>query len=142
MHLLAGDVVRIDDGEVAVDLEQTPGDIVFLSSADSEIAALAAAAPETGATFRFANLMRLAHPLSVDLYIEKTLSAARLVVVRMMGGAGYWTYGLDRLRALSRGGGPRLAVVPGEDGWEGGLEPYSTLPAADCRLLWRCLAEG
>ena len=60
--------------------------------------------------------------MSVDLYIEKTVAHAKLVVVRMMGGAGYWPYGLDRLRALARGGGPRLIVVPGDDHWDAGLE--------------------
>ncbi len=45
--------------------------------------------------------MRLSHPMSVDLYLDKTVTAAKLVVVRMMGGAGYWTYGLERLRALA-----------------------------------------
>ena len=48
MHLLAGETGRIDDGEVAVDLDQPPGDIVILSAADSELAALAAAAARRG----------------------------------------------------------------------------------------------
>ena len=48
MHLLAGETGRIDDGEVAVDLAQPPGDIVILSAADSELAALAAAVARRG----------------------------------------------------------------------------------------------
>ena len=43
MHLLATQPGTIDDGAAAVDLGQTPGDIVVLSAADSEIAGLAAA---------------------------------------------------------------------------------------------------
>ena len=86
--------------------------------------------------------MRLAHPLSVDLYLEKTLRRAKLVVVRMMGGVGYWPYGLERLRALARGGGPRLVVVPGEDRWDDALEACSTVPADERRRLWRYLVEG
>ena len=145
MHLLTGDVGRIEDGDAAVDLAQSPGDIVVLSSADSELALLAAVASERreGAPpLRLANLMRLAHPLSVDLYVEKTLAGARLVVVRLMGGVGYWPYGLERLRELSRGGGPRLVVVPGEDRWDPGLEAWSTVAVADSRRLWRCLVAG
>ncbi|MEJ0012978.1 MAG: cobaltochelatase subunit CobN [Bauldia sp.] len=139
MHLLAGEAARIDDGDAAVDLAQPPGDIVFLSAADSELAALAAQArPEV----RFANLGRLSHPMSVDLYLEKTVASARLVVVRMMGGAGYWRYGLERLRALARAGGPMLLVMPGEDRWDAALEPYATAPVEQCRLLWRYLVEG
>jgi len=145
MHLLAGDVGRIEDGEAAVDLDQSPGDIVVLSSADSELALLAEVAKEMGEgapTLRLANLMRLAHPLSVDLYVEKTLAGAKLIVVRLMGGVGYWPYGLERLRELSRGGRLRLVVVPGEDRWDPGLEAWSTAPVADSRRLWRCLVAG
>jgi cobaltochelatase CobN len=145
MHLLAGDVGRIEDGDAAVDLGQSPGDMIVLSAADSELALLAGVAGErtNGApSLRLANLMRLAHPLSVDLYVEKTLAGAKLVVVRLMGGVGYWPYGLERLRELSRAGGPLLVVVPGEDCWDPGLESWSTVPVADGRRLWRCLVAG
>src|SRR3990167_8740269 len=93
-------------------------------------------------SFRVANLGRLSHPLSVDLYVDKTLAKSKLVVVRMMGGAGYWTYGLDQLRALARGGGPMLVVVSGEERWDDALEAYSTIPAEPARFLWRYLVEG
>ena len=43
MHLLATEPGTIADGTEAVDLVQTPGDIVVLASADTEIALLAAA---------------------------------------------------------------------------------------------------
>jgi cobaltochelatase CobN len=145
MHLLAADAKRIDDGEGAVELGQSPGDIVFLSMADTELAGLAAAArrlPRGGPVFRLANPARLTHPLSVDLYVERTLRHARLVVVRMMGGVGYWTHGLEALRALARAGGPRLVVVPGDDRWDAALEDYSTEPAEVCRTFWRYCAEG
>ena len=42
MHLLAAAPGRIDDGASAIDLGQSPADIVVLSAADSEIALLAA----------------------------------------------------------------------------------------------------
>ncbi len=141
MHLLAGDAGRIDDGDGAVDLGQAPGDIVFLSSADSELAALAALSGAT-VSVRTANLMRLSHPLSVDLYLEKTIAGSRLVVVRMMGGTGYWPYGLDSLRAFARRSGLKLAVIPGDDRWDAALPAYSTIADEDCRALWRYFAEG
>ena len=43
MHLLAATPGTIADGTEAIDLGQTPGDIVFLSAADTELAALSAA---------------------------------------------------------------------------------------------------
>ncbi len=145
MHLVAGETERIDDGSAAVDLDQSPGDIVLISAADSELAAFAAAARRAGAgpSLRLANLMRLGHPYSVDLYFEKTLSKAKLVVLRLIGSAGYWPYGLEALRALSRGGGPKLIVVPGGDErWDPALEAYCTVPIEDCRTFWQAAVAG
>ncbi|MCB1501804.1 MAG: cobaltochelatase subunit CobN [Bauldia sp.] len=144
MHLLAGEVGAIDAADAAIDLDQTPGDIVVLSAADTELTllALAAGGLARSPAVRLCNLMRLSHPMSIDLYVDKTLAQAKLVVIRMMGGAGYWTYGLDRVRALARAGGPRVVVVSGDDRWDAGLEAYSTEPAETCRRLWRYLVEG
>jgi hypothetical protein len=43
MHLLAAQPGTVADGSAAVDLGQSPGDIVVLSAADTELACLAAA---------------------------------------------------------------------------------------------------
>ena len=43
MHLLAAIPGTVSDGAAAIDLGQTPGDIVVLSAADSDLACLAAA---------------------------------------------------------------------------------------------------
>ena len=40
MHLLAAQPGEIVDGSEAVDLGQSPGDIVFISAADTELACL------------------------------------------------------------------------------------------------------
>src|SRR5262249_36970827 len=72
MHLLAAQPGTIVDGSAAVDLGQTPGDIVVLTAADSELASLAAARSRLGADFprvRLANLLHLGHNMSVDLYV-------------------------------------------------------------------------
>src|SRR3546814_7777422 len=68
MHLLQATPGSISDGSEAIDLGQDPGDIVFLSAADSELAALAAAQREVGASLGeaapslpLANLMQLGH---------------------------------------------------------------------------------
>src|SRR3546814_10976529 len=50
MHLLQATPGSISDGSEAIDLGQDPGDIVFLSAAASELAALAAAQREVGAS--------------------------------------------------------------------------------------------
>jgi len=91
MHLLAATPGAIDDGQEPVDLGQSPADIVFLSAADTELAALSAARAEMAAppTLRLANLTHLQHPMSVDLHLDDCASKSRLVVARVQGGVGY-----------------------------------------------------
>ena len=64
MHLLAATPGVVSDGSEAVDLGQTPGDIVVLSAADTELAALAAAqerAGTDGLSMRLGNFLQLKH---------------------------------------------------------------------------------
>ena len=135
MHLLATEPGIIADGSAAVDLAQTPGDIVVLASADTEIALLAAAQARRRAedpaapSLRLAPVMRLGHNFSVDLYME-VVAQARLVVARLLGGSGYWPYGVERLAETCRAHGIPLALLPGDDKPDAELARLSTLPAA------------
>src|SRR5688500_5518161 len=147
MHLLVTEPGIIADGSAAADLAQTPGDIVVLASADTEIALLAAAqarrrmeAP-TAPSLRLAPVMRLGHNFSVDLYME-VVAQARLVVARLLGGSGYWPYGVERLVETCRAHQIPLALLPGDDKPDAELADLSSLPPAACRRLWRYLAEG
>src|SRR3954454_18368476 len=147
MHLLATEPGIISDGLEAVDLAQAPGDIVVLASADTEIALLAAAQArrriedERAPSLRLAPVMRLGHNFSVDLYIE-TVTQARLVIARLLGGSAYWPYGVERLVEICRERSIPLAFLPGDDKSDPELAEVSTLPPDSCRRLWRYLAEG
>ncbi len=147
MHLLATTPGTIADGSAAVDLAQTPGDIVVLSSADTEIALLAAAQRRRRAQdpatphLRLAPILRLGHNFSVDLYME-TVARARLVVARLLGGSAYWPYGLERLVETCRAHGIPLALVPGDDRPDPELAQLSTSAPEQVHRLWRYLAEG
>ena len=121
MHLLAARPGAVADGSEAVDLGQSPGDLVVLSAADTELACLAAARarlPEHGfPSLRLASLLHLGHNMSVDLYVENTLARARfevLVPEELLDGA-YVIAVLDEMRcevmseamAAGRFGNPR-----------------------------------
>ncbi|MGI9407765.1 MAG: cobaltochelatase subunit CobN, partial [Hyphomicrobiaceae bacterium] len=145
MHLLTAQAGGIEDGSQPVDLAQTPGDIVVLTSADTEIAGLAAAKARLGDTVpsvRLANLLQLTNNFSVDLYIEQTLSQAKLIVVRVLGGPGYWQYGLDELSRLARGRDIKLAVISGAAYQDANMQSYATLDQETCDRLWTYLVEG
>lgn len=146
MHLLAAKPGAIADGGQAVDLKQSPADIVMLSAADSELACLAAAharISEAGfPSLRLASLLTLGHPLSVDLYLEKTLSQARLIVVRVLGGYPYWSYGIEQVARVCAERGIGLAVLAGDDQPDPELASFSTLPTEACHRLWQYLVHG
>ncbi len=166
MHLLAAQPGGIVDGSAAVDLGQSPADMVVLTAADSEIACLAAAQRmltegegeraaggdgsalgRPGATLRLANLLQLGHNMSVDLYIESVIApeagnGARLVIVRLLGGRGYWPYGVDQLAAVCRARGIALALLPGDDQPDAELSGLSNVPVEALHRLWQYFVHG
>jgi cobaltochelatase CobN len=144
MHLLLAQKGTISDGEEAIDLGQSPGDILFLSAADSELAAIAAAygEGEHGYSLRLASLMSLKHPMSVDAYIERTARHAKLIIVRALGGASYFHYALEALHACAARQGALIAVLPGDSKPDAGLTPFSNVPLDDLNALWSYLIEG
>ncbi len=145
MHLLAAKPGTISDGSTAVDLGQTPGEIVILSSADTELACLSAAQSRLGEgapSLRLANLLQLGHNLSVDLYLDQVIQHARLVILRLLGGTRYWPYGLEQIAGLCRERGIAFAALPGDDRPDPELAAASTLPVEATNRLWRYCVEG
>src|SRR5579863_7299794 len=105
MHLLSTSSTALDDLLEPIDLRQSPGDIAILSFADSDLAAIAAAwALERDAlpSVRLAHLRDLRHPMSVDLWIDRVGSYAKVIVARLLGGLDWWKYGIERLTVLAR----------------------------------------
>ncbi len=145
MHLLSTSSTNLDEIVEAVDLGQTPGDIVVLSFADSDLTGLAAAwqaEREILPSVRLAHLRDLRHPMSVDLWIDRVGAHAKVIAVRLLGGLDWWKYGIDRLSALARERGIALAVLPGEDSDDDRLAAASTLPRDELDALLRFFREG
>ncbi len=145
MHLLLSQKGTIADEGEALDLGQTIGEIAVFSTADTEIASLAAARARRGDDknfLRLVNFLSLKHPLSIDQWIDKTGRFAKLIIVRALGGESYWPYGLEALHAAAVNHKIMLAVLPGDDKPDAGLARFCTLPAQHCEALWRYLVEG
>ncbi len=144
MHLLAATPGAIDDGTDPVDLGQTPAEIVFLSAADTELAALSQARVELNArpSLRLASLNHLRHPMSIDLHIENCASKSRLVVARVLGGLGYWRYGAEQYASRLEEAGVPFALLPGDDRPDPELRALCTVSDRDCDALWSYLVEG
>ncbi len=144
MHLLPLAQGTLDAEPAAIDLAQTPADVVVLSFSDGDLVALAGAVEGVAGlpSLRVAGLKSLQHPFSVDLYVEKVAARAQLVLVRILGGLDYWRYGLEELGAAARRHGFHLAAVPGCEQIDPRLDALSTLPKDDLRRLWRYFREG
>ena len=143
MHLLVTQPGEISDGSEAVDLGQSPGDIIFLSAAASDLAILAEQHRlEDYPSLRLANLMQLSHNMSVDVYVENTVAQAKLVVVRLLGGMGYWPYGIEQIRETCLAHDIPLAVVPGDDTPDPELTTQSTLGPEACHRIWQYCAQS
>ena len=145
MHLLQTSSTTFDDIVEPVDLGQTPGDIVVLSFADSDLAGLAAAyaaGKDALPSLRLAHLRDLRHPMSIDLWIDKCARHAKVIVVRLLGGLDWWRYGVEVLSALARERDIALAVLPGEDRDDPRLVDASTLPPDEYIELLAYFREG
>ena len=138
MHLLTTTSTTLDEIVEPVDLGQSPGEVVVLSFADSDLSGLAAAwAIERDAlpSVRLAHLRDLRHPMSVDLWIDRVGTHAKVILVRLLGGVDWWRYGADRLSMLARERGIALALLPGEDRDDPRLADASTVPPHELSAL-------
>ena len=144
MHLLAATPGQIDDGTEAVDLGQTPADIIFISAADTELAAFSEARTNLGfaSSLRLANLTHLSHPMSVDLHIDNCASKSKIVIARVLGGTGYWKYGIEQYASRLGAAGVRFVALPGDDKPDEELWRLSTINRTDWDALWAYMVEG
>ena len=145
MHLLLAQPGEVSDGSEAVDLGQSPADVIIISAADTELAALAEARAEladAAPTLRLASLLHLSHPMSVDLYLDQTATKSRLVIARVLGGEGYWAYGIEQFAARLGEAGIKFAALPGDDKPDEALRRVSTVSEADWQALWSYFVEG
>ncbi len=126
-------------------IEQTPAPIVIITSADTDIQALAQAWAQLPPGFpelRALNILALQQQMTIDLYAEEVLSQAQVIVIRLLGGIGYWSYGLEVVQELVERTGAALILIPGDDQPDLSLLSRSTLPLNDVNQVWRYFIEG
>ena len=138
MHVVFRESRGLEETATPRDIGQDPADLVVLSYSDSDLAAFAAGwrrGRNSLPSLRLANLAELRHPLSIDTYVERTLSYARGILVRLIGGESYWSYGLAALQQLAKDRDIVLAVLPADGRDDIRLDAYSTLPVSTLRRL-------
>ncbi|MCV2867750.1 cobaltochelatase subunit CobN [Defluviimonas sp. WL0002] len=138
MHVVFRESHGLEETETPTDLGQDPAELVALSFSDSDLGAFAAGWHRAAGKLpplRLANLVALRHPLSVDTYAERTLSGAKGILIRLIGGESYWPYGLAQVQDLARRNGIALAILPADGREDPRLDELSTLPKSTLRRL-------
>ncbi|MFK9095957.1 cobaltochelatase subunit CobN [Pseudomonas guariconensis] len=144
MHLLRTQPGGFVPDDSIADLGQTPADLVILCSGDSHLALLADTAeqlPEDFPSLRLANPMQVQNHASVDLYIDQVLRHAKVILLSLHGGVGYWRYGVEQLVELSARG-VQLILVPGDDRPDPELTQLGTVTGDQAERLWHYLRQG
>ena len=141
MHFLITQPKSIENHDHKIHFHQTPGEIVFLSAADSDLMCFADAYDSLGEdrpSLRLGNLLGLQNPEVIDHYIQNVLSHARIIIVRVLGGYGYWSYGIEQIRRLD----VLTAFLPGDMHPDTDLSSLSTLGQDERERLWHYLVYG
>ncbi|NJL87307.1 MAG: cobaltochelatase subunit CobN, partial [Leptolyngbyaceae cyanobacterium SM1_1_3] len=131
--------------EGVVFVEQTPAPMVLLTAADTDIQTLAHVLPRLSPDFpdlRVANLLQLQQQLSIDTYAETVIAPAQVVILRLLGGRAYWSYGLEVVKATVQQSGAVLIVMPGDDRPDIELISHSTASLAVVNQLWQYFTVG
>nr|WP_111299529.1 cobaltochelatase subunit CobN [Paracoccus saliphilus] len=145
MHVIFREQVGLDQTDTPYDPGQSPADLVVLSFSDSDLGAFAEGWRRAAGglpSLRLCNLVALRHPVSVDTYLDQTLSGAKGILIRLIGGEAYWPYGLASVQDLARRRGIALAVLPADGRDDPRLEEVSTVPASVLRVLRRHCDQG
>ncbi|UXH37868.1 cobaltochelatase subunit CobN [Pseudomonas promysalinigenes] len=144
MHLLRTQPGGFVPDDSIADLAQTPAELVILCSGDSHLALLAETAeqlPDDFPSMRLANPMQVQNHASVDLYVDRVLRHAKLILVSLHGGVGYWRYGVEQLVELASRG-VQLILVPGDDRPDPELTGLGTVTGEAAERLWHYLRQG
>ena len=131
--------------EGVIFINQNPAPIVFITAADTEIQIIAKSInylPNGFPEIRVVNLLNLQQQLSIDHYVETVISKAKIVILRLLGGNTYWSYGLEIVKEIVQDTSTALFVLPGDDRPDLDLISHSTISLTAVNQLWHYFIEG
>ncbi len=149
MHLIAtipGGWNPDDDG--VFHIQQKPGDIVFLSAADTELFAVNNGyktrhnRDQDSPSLRLANLTYFKQELTVDTYLDEVVSKAKVVIIKLLGGTAYFPYLCEAILECSETNGFEVIFLPGDATPDLELMQISTLDLVIVEKLWKYLLAG
>jgi cobaltochelatase CobN len=126
-------------------MEQQPAPIVIITAADTDIQTLAAAYTDLGDRFpeiRVVNILNLQQQIVIDTYADEILSQAKVIILRLIGGQSYWSYGLEVVKAVAMETGASLFVLPGDERPDPTLTSHSTVSMRSLNQVWQYFIEA
>lgn len=134
-------------------IEQKPGDIVFLSAADTEIHSLNSAYKDlhnklddeekvTLPSLRMANLVYLKHELTIDKYVEEVVGKAKVIICRLLGGISYYPYLCEAIINTCKENKTPLIFLPGYSAPDIELLNNSTVNPNTADMVWKYFCAG
>jgi len=147
MHRLSSLPGADTDGPMAY-VEQPSAAVMFLTSASSDISALAKVLDDASDdrwvdAIRALPLDALTHPAQIDHYLSECTQVTQLIVVRLLGGRGHWSYGLEQCRLWQQAAPNRqLLVLSGTNDQERDLHPLGSVSLRLAHSMAALLREG
>ncbi|MEM9338803.1 MAG: cobaltochelatase subunit CobN [Bacteroidota bacterium] len=129
-------------------IEQQPGEVLFLSAADTELYSVNQAYHELHKkhsqlpSLRLANLTYFKQELTIDTYLDEVVSEAKVVVLRLLGGVSYFSYLCQSLVELAEEKGFQLLLLPGDDRPDVELTQLSNVPLPLLDNVWKYFVAG
>jgi cobaltochelatase CobN len=129
-------------------IEQSKGDIVFLSAADTEIHSLNKAYRSLNAvevncpSLRMANLIYLKQELTIDKYVEEIIGEAKLVICRLLGGIRYYPYLVESIALECKQKNIPVLFLPGYAAPDVELMTLSTVDLPISDMVWKYFCAG
>ena len=147
MHRLSSLPGADTDGPISF-VEQPSASVLFLTSASSDISALARVLDSDEQAFwqdriRALPLEAIGHPAQIDHYLSVCTDDTQLIVIRLLGGRGHWSYGLEQCGLWqSQKPGRQLLILAGTPDQDRELHPLSSQQQAFCDAMAVLLREG
>ncbi|KXX68382.1 cobaltochelatase subunit CobN [Flammeovirga sp. SJP92] len=129
-------------------IQQSTGDLLFLSAADTELFTVNKAYQELHQeetelpSVRLANLTYFKQELTIDTYIEEVVSEAKVVVLKLLGGTAYFSYLCEAIAEYAEDNDINVIFLPGDNKPDLELMQMSTLPLSKVSEIWQYFVMG
>ena len=129
-------------------VEQPEADCIYITSVKIDINILADLISSNKAgriknNIRAIHLSNIKSPSQIDHYFNKTIKNARIVILRLFGDRGTWSYGIEKLKAWAdQNVNKKLIILSGTEDQDISLNELSSIDLDVSIKISKLLREG